>query len=180
MEMQKIKTEFMFEMEDWMNFQLHYLRNLKSYKRTRLFYLAAMPLIFFIFTLTDIYKGKFNINILIVYILFSVVWVLIYKNRFEKSHKRRIQKLLNKSENTSILGLQTLILEENHLILMHPKTENKISYDGIEKAEETEDYLYLYNTSISAVIIPKQKVGPEAFETIKNLIKEKITDYQII
>lgn len=180
METHLFKTEFLFEMEDWMNFQLHYLRNLTSYKRTKLFYLAAMPLIFFIFTLTDIYKGKFNFYVLLVYILFSVVWILFYKNRFEKSHKRRIQKLLNKSENKSILGLQTLIMEENHLTLMHPKTENKISYDGIEKAEETDDYLYLYNSSVSAVIIPKQKVGPEAFETIKNLIKEKITNYQYI
>lgn len=174
MEKELFRTNFIFEMEDWMNFQLHFLYQNKTFKRTKFFSLIMIPFFFTIVLIVDILNGKFNIIGLAIYIIFSIIWLVFYKIRFEKAYKKRIQKMLNAGDNSSLLGKHTLIFEEEYLLLIQPKTENKIKYDGIVKAEETENYYFLYDTGVSAIIVPKQKIDKADLIKLKNIIEKKI------
>lgn len=69
---------------------------------------------------------------------------------------------MEKGDNSGFLGLHTMSFSQEGIHDKGPQIEYKVTWEGIKKWEETEDHYFLYNTAVSAIFIPKKKIGESA------------------
>ncbi|MFN3364818.1 MAG: YcxB family protein, partial [Exiguobacterium mexicanum] len=68
---------------------------------------------------------------------------------------------IDERSNEGMLGLHTMDLEENGLRDLNEFGEARVSWAGIKEVVEEDDYVYLYNSSVSAYILPKRGLDME-------------------
>ena len=86
------------------------------------------------------------------------MWIVFYPKRMDKTALAKTKKIIEEGDNTGILGMHKITLNDEEIIHVEPESERKIKWKGIKKLEENDTHYFLYNTAISAIIIPKQKV----------------------
>lgn len=92
-----------------------------------------------------------------------------------KAHSRRYaKKAICEGKNISLNSPVTLELTDDEILSKSLIGESKLKWDAIERLEETDDYIFLYISSVSAITIPKQIVesdvpNPEIFKDTQKL-----------
>jgi YcxB-like protein len=170
--MENIEIEFDFEISDWMEFQQNYLKNSKQFKRTKFIFTLIAPVVFIIFIFFDIIELKFDWSSLIYYSFFALLWILIAPKYLTKRTIARSKKMIEEGDNSGVLGKRILTLSDDNIMCVTPDSKMETKWSGIKKLEETDDYYFLYVTTISAVIIPKKKIQPQLIE-VDGIIKSK-------
>lgn len=168
-----MEIEYDFEMNDWVEFQKNHLQNSKQFKRTKLIVSLMLPLIFSILIIFDLIKGEFNPVGWIIYSMMSLLWVLYYPKRMMNRTLDKARKMMEEGDNSGIVGHHKLILDDDGIMDIGPDCESKIKWNGIKKIVETEGYYFLYNTALSAIIIPKTKIE-KGTEQLDKLLKAKV------
>jgi hypothetical protein len=94
----------------------------------------------------------------------SLFWVWVYPVYYRWVIKRNTRKIYSESESKGVLG--------NHFIAIGPEGvrersavgESTTAWDGIERIEDDERYLFLYTGPLQAHVVPKRAFasGPEA------------------
>lgn len=82
--------------------------------------------------------------------------------------------MLEEGDNKNLFNQRTLVLTDDGITETSSIGESQIRWDKINHLEETEDYLYIYVSSVSAHIVPKR-----VFENLSEQEKfiSKITGY---
>lgn len=80
--------------------------------------------------------------------------------------------MINEGRNDGLIGQHNLILTEDGIVHSTSSGETKVSWSGIKNLKEDNDYLYIYNTSISAYILPKRDI--KNVEQIRDYLKSRI------
>jgi hypothetical protein len=153
-----MEIEFEFEMEDWMKFQKNYLQKSKQFRRTKIIVAAMLPFIVCLGTALDLLKGEFNSVKLIMFGGLSILWIIFSPKWLFKRTLNKTKKMMEDGDNSGILGLHKIILNDEGIIHTEPESEQKIKWSGIKKIEESDSHYFLYNTAVSAIIIPKEKI----------------------
>jgi hypothetical protein len=166
-----MKIEFNFDIEDWMEFQKNYLRNSKQVKKMKITATLMVPAIFLVLTFINLMSGRLKPAQTWVYVIASLLWILFYPRMMNRSMLKKTAKMLTEGDNSGILGKHEIDFEENWIIHKTPASEQKTKWGGIKKLEETDNHYFLYDTAISAIIIPKQKLNIDKDELDK-LIKK--------
>jgi len=165
------KTEFTFEMDDWMAFQKHFMSNSKQFKNARIVGTYMIPLLFgIILTFQSLSRPGFLPFGLAVYTVLSILWIISYPKRYEKKVLAKTQKVLEEGDNNSFLGSQKIEFNEQCIIHHTKYSEHKIHWEGILKMQETDEYFFFYDTSVSAIIIPKIKIETSAVWELQEII----------
>lgn len=168
-----MEIEFEFEMNDWMEFQKNYLKNSKQFRQTTIIVAAMVPVIFSLIIIIELLKGTFNPFGVIIFGVVSILWVAFYPKRLKKRTLAKTKKMIEEGDNTGILGMHKLTLNDEEIIHIEPESEQKIKWKGIKKLEESDTHYFLYNTAISAIIIPKQKVRDD-IEKLDKILKSNV------
>lgn len=168
-----MEIEYKFDINDWMEFQKNYMKNSKQFKRSKLFITLSVPFTFGILTLLDLLKGKFNLVLFVLLALISFFWILLYPKRVDKNTFNKAKKVIEDGDNSGIIGQHKLIINDEGILQIKPDSEQKIKWRGIKKVEDLENYYFLYTSSISAIIIPKNKIS-NSIEELDKLIKKNI------
>ncbi len=95
------------------------------------------------------------IGLLITFSIIGVVWIVYYPKYFYGLIIKNTKKMLKEGKNDGLLGEHKMILSEEGLIDFNINGETKVKWVGIKKIEEDENYFYIYNTAVSAYILPK-------------------------
>jgi hypothetical protein len=98
--------------------------------------------------------------------LFVPKWVM---NRMLKT----TQKNLEKRDNSEILGQHTITLSEEGLTHAQQGSKDLTKWSEFSSLSESGSHYFLYNTSGSAIIIPKHKIEVDMAE-LDQLLKSKI------
>jgi hypothetical protein len=170
-----MKLEFDFDLNDWMAFQENYLDNSKQFARTKRIVTWIFPFICTSVILIDYNRGKFNPFLVGMFAVASILWVLFYPKRVKNSALKRAKKLLSDGDNSGYLGKHETELTDESIKSTAPQSTTTISWNGIKKYVETDQYYFLYNTVASALIIPKFKLKISDAEKaeLDKLIKSK-------
>lgn len=64
--------------------------------------------------------------------------------------------MLNEGNNENILIRRSISISKEGLLEKSSIGESKVKWNQVDKVEETEEYIYIYISSISAHIIPKR------------------------
>jgi hypothetical protein len=65
-----------------------------------------------------------------------------------------------------------MILSEDGIVDSNPNGETKVNWSGIIKLQEDESNLYIYNSAVSAYIIPKRELNE--VEDVREYIKSNL------
>lgn len=171
-----MKLKFDFDMNDWMQFQKLYLVESKQYKWTKFLVMIIIPLFFSILIVIDALSGTLRIPMYLILAAASVAWVVFYPKKMLKSTLKRIQKMLEKGDNTSLIGKHTLEFTNDNILYQDPSGETVTSWSNIVRFVDAGNYYFLFITSISAYIIPKHKLNftEEKLKQLDVLLKSKV------
>jgi hypothetical protein len=133
----------------------------------------SIPLIYIIlsFVLSNIGDIPF-LFLFIPFFIVSIIWVIFYPKYFYKRVIHRLKKMINEGRNDGLIRQHNLILTEDGIVHSTSSGETKVSWSGIKNLKEDNDYLYIYNTSISAYILPKRDI--KNVEQIRDYLKSRI------
>ena len=83
-------------------------------------------------------------------------WWQFYPRRVEAMARRSTQKLYAEGRNAGMLGPTTVTIEPEWLSEASSEREVRTRWRSVERMDETPDYVFLYVTGFSAVIVPRR------------------------
>ncbi len=171
-----MKLKFDFDMNDWMQFQKLYLVESKQYRWTKFLVMIIIPLFFVILIVIDILSGTFRVPMYLILAAAAVAWVVFYPKRMLKTTLKRIRKMLEKGDNTSLLGKHSFEFTNDNILYHDPSGEAVTSWSKVVRFVDTGNYYFLFITSISAYIIPKHKLNftEDKLKQLDVLLKSKL------
>ena len=158
--------KFTFTLNDDSYYELNKWHNLNSPagKKNLFRYRARMPLVSLlvisIFLLTNM-DLVLVIGVAVVLTVLSFLWIVLAKAMFLK-HLRRNINIMKKSGKLPYGGGNTLLFNEDVFVSVAPEKETKVKYSAIERIVETESYIFIFTSSIQAVIIPRSAFSDDA------------------
>jgi len=153
-----MQVQFNFKLNDWMAFQEFHLSESKQFKKTKLITTLTVPIVYGLFILNDAMKGELELIPTTIFTLISLLWMIYYPKRLTVRTLKKVKKILEDPANSKILGNHTIELSEQGLKITKPESENFINWSGLIRIAETNNYYFIYNTTISAIVIPKLKI----------------------
>jgi len=160
--------------EDYIHFNLFHIKNSKTAIRSLNIQRFIGPIIFIIsaFVFSKIGDVPF-LGLFITFLVMSILWIFLYPKYFYSHVIRHVKKMIKEGKNDGLLGEHKMMLTEEGIIDTTANGETKVNWSGIESYKEDNDYFYLYNSSVSAYILPKRKLDSEE---IRNFFTTKISD----
>ena len=167
-----MKINYNFELNDWMAFQEFHLSESKQFKKTKLITTLTVPIVYGLFILNDAMKGELDIIPTSIFTVISILWMIYYPKRLTIRTLKKVKKILEDPANSKIFGIHTIELSEQGLKITKPESENFINWSGLIRIAETKNYYFIYNTTISAIVIPKVKIEENLIDFDSYLKKE--------
>ncbi len=152
-----MEIEFELLEKDYINFNINHSMKSPGLKKNIFGQRILGPIIFLL--IPFILKTYTKIPLLYwltIFGILSVVWFIFYPKYFNWEMTRRIQKMLKEGNNENIYIRRKIILSEEGIIEKSDIGESNMPWIQVGKVEETDEYIYIYISSISAHIIPKR------------------------
>lgn len=143
--------------EDYVNFNMFHVKNSKSARRMLNVQRFVTPIIFlaFAYIFSNIADASL-FGLLITFSIAGVLWILFYPAYFYRVIMRNAKKMIKDGNNEGLLGEHHLVMTEEGIVDSTSFGETKVSWLGIKDFQEDSGYFYLYNSAVSAYIIPKR------------------------
>lgn len=156
--------------EDYLNFNLFHFKNSKAANRALNIQRFLSPIIFMAFPFVLSKMGNMSFaGLFISFLVVSILWIVFYPRYFYSFVMRNTKRFIREGKNEGLLGEHRMLLTEEGLVDSTTNGETKVTWAGIQAIDEDQYYIYLYNTSVSAYILPKRDL--ENVEAIKTYIK---------
>lgn len=158
---------------DYIDFNLYHAKNSKTVRKQILMQRLLVPVVYIVLAYLASYFLDVPFLILFVpFLIMGILWFFFYPAYFYRLIKRNATKMMREGKNEGVLGAHKMIFTQHGLREISPKGEVSISWSGIESFGEGDAGFYLYNSGMSALIIPKKELGNS--EKIRGLLKDKI------
>ncbi|WML55923.1 YcxB family protein [Neobacillus sp. PS2-9] len=160
--------------EDFLHFNMFHLKHSKSAIQSLNVQRFLTPVFFILmaFLLSEFGNIPF-LELFIVFLITSILWIIFYPWYFYNTVTRRMKKMFKEGKNVGLLGEHVLTLNEEGLVESSANGQIKVNWSGITDYKEDEQYFYLYNSSVSAYIIPKRDLNNS--EEVENFLKGKVS-----
>jgi Ca2+/Na+ antiporter len=168
-----MKIEYNLASEDYIHFNLFHLKNSKTSLKSLYLQRYLSPLFFILVSIVFAIMGDLHLlSTLIPFLVLSVLWVIFYPKLFYRHVRKNVQKMFKEGKNEALLGEHTMILMDEGFVESNSTGESKVKWSGISEVKEDEAFLYLYNSAVSAYIIPKRDLSNQ--EEIKTYISSNV------
>ncbi|MED4453154.1 YcxB family protein [Metabacillus fastidiosus] len=158
--------------EDYLHFNLFHIKNSKTTSRALNMQRFLTPIFFLILSyILSAFLDEPFIGLFIIFFILSILWIIFYPKYFYSLIIRQVKKMIKEGRNDGLLGDHHMIMTEEEIVDSTANSETKVTWSGIEMFKEDDDYFYLYNSSVSAYILPKRALND--VEEIKNFIQSK-------
>lgn len=141
--------------KDYLDFNVFHAENSPTIRRSILIQRLIGPVIFLIMPFyATRYTGIPLWYWVIIFGTLGALWYSFYPKYIKWEVSRRTSKLIKEGKDGKILGNKNIKLTPEGIYGTSLYSEEKVKWDSIERIEETEDYIYIFISSISAFIIP--------------------------
>jgi hypothetical protein len=165
-----MRIVFSFNIEDWMAFQALYVEQAKNYRLMKFITAFIVPFVFLSIIVYDILLGNIKAGMYIIYFILSILWIVYILKTYKKSYLRKVKKMLIRGDNNEIFGSHEVVFTDEGITHIQAQSKETVTWAGIQKLEENEDYFFLFIDTLSALIIPKKKIESD-LEEVNALIK---------
>ena len=167
---------FDLDMADMMSFQKHYVNTAPAMKKAKSLIAYIFPLFILIFGFLSFYSrhSRIDIYFIIIMLIISALWAIFMPKFFVNRTLNRSKKILSKPGNEVMFGKFEMTFNDSDFEVITAKTNSNILWSAIPKVEETENYIYIYLSQVSAYIIPKRKISAEEVENLRTVLKQHL------
>jgi len=159
--------------EDYVKFNLFFMKNSETARKALNMqrFLAPVFFIFVSFLLAKIADMNF-IGLFVIFAVISILWIWLYPKYFDHFVIRKTRKVLSEADNPGLLGEHRLLLSEEGITETTAKSETRAAWSGIQDIKEDQHSLYLFNSAVSAFIIPKRATAD--IQAVKAFVMAKM------
>ena len=166
-----MEIKFDLDIEDWIALQVQHLKESNAHKKRIRFVIYLVPLVYLALVLKDLYFGEIDYTFIGIAIVFSALLVFYFPQFYTNRTLKMLRKTIMQGDTTNLFGQYQISWNEEGFTVIQPGVESKIKWESFSRIEETNEYIFLYRTSVSAFIIPKNKVTGDLVEFEKVLSK---------
>ena len=154
-----MKLEYQLTEEDLFNFNgFHQKHSPVAIKARRRSIASCSISMFIVMTYLITKDHGFSPWLLLLSAVLAVFVGFLY-SIYLKSHSRRyVKKTIREGKNISLNTPVKVEFYQDKILSNSSLGESKLKWDVVERIEETEDYIFIYISSLQAIIIPKAKV----------------------
>ena len=105
----------------------------------------------------------------------SIGWYVAYPSLLHRRIRNLTTRLLRESKNRSLLERRSIVIGNDGLHFTAPSSSGHIGWNLIERVDVTPQYVYLYMSAMSAIVIPRRSVNSDAEW---NTVQQTINRYQ--
>lgn len=161
--------------EDYLKFNMFHINTSESANKSLKTQRYAVPFVYIIFSY--IFANLADIPFLyalIPFLIVGILWVIFYPKYFQSRILSQTKKMIREGKNEGLLGEHTMTLTDEGIVDTNPTGETKVNWSGIIKLKEDDSNLYVYNSSVSAYIIPKRELSD--LEGVRKYINGQLPD----
>lgn len=154
-----MEIDYYLSEEDYLNFNMFHVKNSKTAAKSLKLQRFLMPLFFiaFAYVFSAIADVSFW-GLFITFFILSILWVIFYPKYFYSIVNRQTKKMIQEGDNEGLLGKHYLVMTEEGITETTSSGETRVSWAGLKEFAEDDDNFYLYNSGLSAIILPKKAV----------------------
>ncbi len=159
--------------EDYLNFNMFHIKNSKTAKRALNMQRFLTPILFIVasFVLSKVGNISF-LGLFIAFFMVSILWIIFYPRYFYSYVIRNTKKMIKEGKNDGLLGEHCMIFSEEGIVDSTTTSETKVTWSGIKNIKEDTHNNDLYNSSVSAYILPKRELNN--VDEMKTYLKSKL------
>jgi len=161
--------------EDYLKFNLFHIKNSDTAAKSLKMQRFITPFVYIV--LAFVFSKMMDVPLLYTLIPFAIVgvlWIIFYPKYFYRVVVRQTKKMIKEGKNEGLLGSHTMFLNDEGIRDTNATGETKVNWSGILHLKEDHDNLYVYNSSVSAYILPKRELGNH--EEFKKYIHTKLSE----
>ncbi len=161
-----VTVEFERTVEDIIEFNLFHMSHSPSIRRQALFAQIAVAVLVFIVSLAvgsllNLDKRTLTYFDYELFLVLSVASFFIFPYLNKAEVIRGLRKATTEGDNKALLGHQTISLSPDHILVKTQNSESKYTWASINKIVQSDKYIFLYISSISAIAIPGKAFSTE-------------------
>jgi len=169
-----MEIKFDLDIEDWMALQVQHLKKSNTHKKKIRFVIYLVPLVYIMLVLKDLYFGEIDYSFMGIAVVISLLLVFYFPRFYTNRTLKMLRKAILKGDTSNVFGQYLFKWNEEGFTIIQPGAESKIKWESFTHIEETDDYIFIYRTSLSAFIIPKNKVTGDLVE-FEKVLSEKLS-----
>lgn len=160
--------------DDYMNFNLYHVRNSSTAKKALKMQRLMGPFLYLFFTILVYLYLDIPLPVLVImFLALSSLWFFLYPRYFYNHILRSTKKMIKEGTNDGLLGEHHMIVSDEGITDFSTNRETKVQWSGIQLFKEDDENLYLYNSSVSAYILPKRDL--KKTDVVRDYILSKIS-----
>lgn len=168
-----VEFEYNLTEKDYINFNIFHVRNSKVAKRSLMIQRIVGPLLFLVFGYLYYQTEEVSlIGLITTFIILSVLWVMFYPMYFNNYIIRNTKKMIKEGNNNNLLGSHRMVMSENGIVDSTMTGQTSVQWSGINQFKEDKHNFYLYNSSVSAYILPKREL--QNVEEVRKYIESNL------
>lgn len=168
-----MELKYLLTEQDYINFNLFHIQNSKMATKALKIQRYTIPALYLVlaYVFASIGDGSYILSFTI-FTIFAILWLVLYPKFYYRTIIRNVKKMMKEGKNEGLLGEHIMILSSEGIVDKNTTGETKVAWTGIQEVKEDKDYLYLYNSSVSAYILPKREI--HHLDELKSYIKTHI------
>lgn len=162
--------------DDYIKFNLYHLRNSSTYKKQVfiLKYIVNTVAAISIFCIGSFIFNQSMLFWLLISILFLIIEIKTNDKQNEKREVKQIKKLLKEKDNKFIFGKKTLKIDNEKIYVKSDLSEEVKDIQSIIDIKIYEDLILLYDSSVTAEVIPTRYLQKNEREEFVNILKNNL------
>jgi len=176
-EKEVLTLDFEITVEDFLAFQKQFVEKTiaanKKVKYIKWGYPLFMGYIFY-----SILPEDQTIRILVgsLFLVGMILWIKYFQRMVISRSLRMAKKYVANPKNSNSIGRVNMQVKEQGIYLKIKGSESLTNWENITEAEETTEYLFIYYTTSSAIVIAKKGLENKIAE-LKSILKQQGKPY---
>jgi hypothetical protein len=135
---------FLFNKEAVLAFSEQYLKGSSTHQKARNKAQWLLPMILMSLLILVSLGSGVEISSIVIYGGASLLWYFCYPKQFDASMRKQARKLMEESSYEKSYGEYRLSFDESGIQSSSPLGESRYTWDGMDRVEITDDYLYVF------------------------------------
>jgi len=157
---------YQLEEADWMAFNAHHRQHSKGHGRYRwLARFAVLPIPLFLVILGMV-RPPTDWGLVVVFAGVGVICFLFYPRVLDNAALRQAGRAAGDPANLHCLGQKTVTLSPEQMHVQAAGEESTIAWSNVVKVERTDDHIFVYLSTIEAIVIPRASLEDASFDEV--------------
>ena len=154
-----MQLEYNLNPEDYIRFNEYHFAHSPMVRRNKWFFFVLPPLAGCV---TVLLMPAHIMAKVITLLLLLIIWPCFALLYWPAAIRHRLHKFMREGDNTTHFGKHIISISPDGLEEMSDTAKNSVKWKGITKLVTAEHGLYLYNSAVSAYIVPNSAFTSEA------------------